>query len=123
MNQAVRSAAPVAVTTPDLSAVKQRQQAAWASGDYAIVGTTLQIVGDREKDFARGRPARKTIGEVTDDAQARARCALELGADLGQHSRDRPRRPDAKLAVCRGDLAVAAWPRPAAQQSDPDEES
>ncbi len=46
MNQAVRSAAPVAVTTPDLSAVKQRQQAAWASGDYAVVGTTLQIVGE-----------------------------------------------------------------------------
>jgi ubiquinone/menaquinone biosynthesis C-methylase UbiE len=46
MNQAVRSAAPVAVATPDLSAVKQRQQAAWASGDYAVVGTTLQIVGE-----------------------------------------------------------------------------
>jgi ubiquinone/menaquinone biosynthesis C-methylase UbiE len=42
----VRSAAPVAVTTPDLSAVKQRQQAAWASGDYAVVGSTLQIVGE-----------------------------------------------------------------------------
>jgi ubiquinone/menaquinone biosynthesis C-methylase UbiE len=46
MNQAVRSAAPVAATTPDLFAVKQRQQAAWASGDYAVVGTTLQIVGE-----------------------------------------------------------------------------
>src|SRR5213075_1461353 len=31
---------------PDLSAVKQRQQGAWSSGDYAIVGTTLQIVGE-----------------------------------------------------------------------------
>jgi ubiquinone/menaquinone biosynthesis C-methylase UbiE len=30
----------------DLAAVKGRQQAAWASGDYAIVGTTLQIVGE-----------------------------------------------------------------------------
>ncbi len=46
MNQTVRSAAPVAVTTPDLSAIKQRQQGAWASGDYAVVGTTLQIVGE-----------------------------------------------------------------------------
>lgn len=33
-------------TTPDLAALKTRQQAAWASGDYAIVGTTLQIVGE-----------------------------------------------------------------------------
>ena len=32
--------------TPDLATVKQRQQAAWSSGDYAIVGTTLQIVGE-----------------------------------------------------------------------------
>lgn len=30
----------------DLSAVKARQQATWSSGDYAIVGTTLQIVGE-----------------------------------------------------------------------------
>jgi hypothetical protein len=32
--------------TPDLVAVKARQQAAWASGDYAVIGTTLQIVGE-----------------------------------------------------------------------------
>ena len=31
---------------PDLGAVKSRQQGAWSSGDYAIVGTTLQIVGE-----------------------------------------------------------------------------
>jgi len=35
-----------APTLPDLSAVKTRQQGAWSSGDYAIVGTTLQIVGE-----------------------------------------------------------------------------
>ena len=33
-------------TLPDLGAVKTRQQGAWSSGDYAIVGTTLQIVGE-----------------------------------------------------------------------------
>src|SRR6185312_12118075 len=27
-------------------AIKQRQQSTWASGDYAIIGTTLQIVGE-----------------------------------------------------------------------------
>jgi len=31
---------------PDLDAVKARQHGAWSSGDYAIVGTTLQIVGE-----------------------------------------------------------------------------
>jgi SAM-dependent methyltransferase len=31
---------------PDLAAIKQKQQATWASGDFAVVGTTLQIVGE-----------------------------------------------------------------------------
>ena len=31
---------------PDFSAVKQKQQAAWSAGDYAVIGTTLQIVGE-----------------------------------------------------------------------------
>ena len=33
-------------TPPDLAAVKARQQATWASGDFAVIGTTLQIVGE-----------------------------------------------------------------------------
>src|SRR5215207_3484358 len=40
----------VQVATPptiDLATIKARQQVAWASGDYAIIGTTLQIVGER----------------------------------------------------------------------------
>src|SRR4051794_36233181 len=31
----------------DLAALKIRQQAAWSSGNYAVVGTTLQIVGEQ----------------------------------------------------------------------------
>jgi len=40
---AVISASPPAV---DLAAVKNKQHLAWSSGDYAVVGTTLQIVGE-----------------------------------------------------------------------------
>jgi ubiquinone/menaquinone biosynthesis C-methylase UbiE len=36
----------VAPATVDLGAVKARQQMAWGSGDYAVIGTTLQIVGE-----------------------------------------------------------------------------
>jgi ubiquinone/menaquinone biosynthesis C-methylase UbiE len=32
--------------TADFKALKARQQAAWSSGDYALIGTTLQIVGE-----------------------------------------------------------------------------
>lgn len=38
------SSAPAAA--PDYASIKQRQQATWGSGDYAVVGTTLQIVGE-----------------------------------------------------------------------------
>jgi ubiquinone/menaquinone biosynthesis C-methylase UbiE len=30
----------------DFAAVKQKQRAAWSAGDYAVIGTTLQIVGE-----------------------------------------------------------------------------
>jgi ubiquinone/menaquinone biosynthesis C-methylase UbiE len=33
--------------TPELTALKGRQQVAWSSGNYAVVGTTLQIVGEQ----------------------------------------------------------------------------
>src|SRR6185312_7121366 len=33
--------------TPDLGALKTRQQTAWTSGDYAIIGATLQLVGEQ----------------------------------------------------------------------------
>jgi SAM-dependent methyltransferase len=35
-----------AMPTPDLAAVKKKQQATWASGDFSVIGTTLQIVGE-----------------------------------------------------------------------------
>ncbi len=38
---------PAAPAGADLVAVKSRQQGAWASGNYAVVGTTLQIVGEK----------------------------------------------------------------------------
>jgi ubiquinone/menaquinone biosynthesis C-methylase UbiE len=44
---AIRSLQPATeLNVPDLRAVKAKQQATWASGDFAVVGTTLQIVGE-----------------------------------------------------------------------------
>jgi len=31
---------------PDFAGIKAKQQATWASGDFAVIGTTLQIVGE-----------------------------------------------------------------------------
>lgn len=46
MTLATATAVAPQPAVPDLATVKIRQQAAWSSGDYAVVGATLQIVGE-----------------------------------------------------------------------------
>jgi ubiquinone/menaquinone biosynthesis C-methylase UbiE len=48
-------------TGPDLKALKAKQQAAWASGDYAIIGTTLQIVGEELAESMDLRAGQKVL--------------------------------------------------------------
>ena len=45
----------------DLKAVKARQQAAWSSGDYAVIGTTLQIVGEQLCETLDVRSGQKVL--------------------------------------------------------------
>jgi ubiquinone/menaquinone biosynthesis C-methylase UbiE len=46
---------------PDFQAIKQRQQATWASGDFSIIGVTLQIVGESLAEAADVRPNERVI--------------------------------------------------------------
>ncbi|CAN7587125.1 class I SAM-dependent methyltransferase [Massilia sp. LjRoot122] len=46
---------------PDYAAIKQRQQATWASGDFAIIGVTLQIVGESLAEAADIRAGERVI--------------------------------------------------------------
>ncbi len=46
MNVATAVHEEIKAVEPDYTAIKTRQQGAWSSGDYGIVGTTLQIVGE-----------------------------------------------------------------------------
>jgi ubiquinone/menaquinone biosynthesis C-methylase UbiE len=47
MNIMATSTATAAIQpAPDFEALKTRQHGAWSSGDYAVVGATLQIVGE-----------------------------------------------------------------------------
>ena len=47
--------------TPDLKAVKTKQQMAWSSGDYAVVGTTIQIVGEQLAEAMDLRAGQKVL--------------------------------------------------------------
>jgi ubiquinone/menaquinone biosynthesis C-methylase UbiE len=54
----LQAAAPL---QPDLAALKARQQGAWSSGDYAVVGTTLQIVGEELCEALDLRPGSEVL--------------------------------------------------------------
>jgi ubiquinone/menaquinone biosynthesis C-methylase UbiE len=51
---------PVAAT-PDLKAIKAKQHVAWSSGNYAIVGATLQIVGEQLAEAMDLRAGQKVL--------------------------------------------------------------
>ncbi len=57
-------------TTPDLAAIKQRQQATWATGDYAVVGTTLQLVGERLCETADVRAGERVLDVAAGNGNA-----------------------------------------------------
>jgi ubiquinone/menaquinone biosynthesis C-methylase UbiE len=64
------AALQTAPVQPDLAAVKTKQQAAWSSGDYAIVGTTLQIVGEDLCEALDLRPGSKVLDVAAGNGNA-----------------------------------------------------
>jgi SAM-dependent methyltransferase len=57
-------------TKPDFNAIKQRQQATWASGDFAIIGTTLQIVGELLAEAADIRAGERVLDVAAGNGNA-----------------------------------------------------
>ncbi len=55
---------------PDLAALKARQQGTWSSGDYAIVGTTLQIVGEQLCEALDLRSGQKVLDVAAGNGNA-----------------------------------------------------
>jgi ubiquinone/menaquinone biosynthesis C-methylase UbiE len=51
--------------TPDLAAVKAKQQRTWSSGDYAIVGATLQIISEELCEAADLHPDQRVLDVAT----------------------------------------------------------
>src|SRR5471032_3483028 len=54
----------------DLAAIKSRQQAAWATGNYAVVGTTLQIVGETLSEGLDLRSGSRVLDVAAGDGNA-----------------------------------------------------
>jgi len=89
---AAKPAAPDTSTIRDLAALKTRQHAAWSSGDYAIVGTTLQIVGEELCEALDIRPGQKVLDVAAGNGNATLAAARESprsSALRSAHSRTR----------------------------------
>lgn len=48
-------------TATDFQTIKMKQQATWASGDFAVIGTTLQIVGEQLAEAADIRAGERVL--------------------------------------------------------------
>jgi SAM-dependent methyltransferase len=64
------TAAARQTSVPDLAAIKQRQQATWASGDFAVIGTTLQIVGETLAEAADVRAGEAVLDVAAGNGNA-----------------------------------------------------
>src|SRR5215468_1765729 len=60
MDQAIR----------DFEAIKTKQQNTWASGDFAVVGTTLQIVGEELAEAADIRAGERVLDVAAGNGNA-----------------------------------------------------
>jgi ubiquinone/menaquinone biosynthesis C-methylase UbiE len=58
------------VASVDLKALKAKQQGAWSSGDYAVVGTTLQIVGEELCEALDLRAGQKVLDVAAGNGNA-----------------------------------------------------
>lgn len=71
MSTSTLATSPVRDTAqPDLAALKTRQQGTWSSGDYAVVGTTLQIVGEQLCESLDVRAGQKVLDVAAGNGNA-----------------------------------------------------
>ena len=57
-------------SSPDMAAIRARQQAVWASGDYTVVARTLQIVAESLCETADLRAGEKVLDVATGTGNA-----------------------------------------------------
>jgi SAM-dependent methyltransferase len=68
-------------TAVDYTAIKARQRDTWASGDYAVIGTTLQIVGESLCEAADVQAGERVLDVAAGNGNA-SLAAARRGADV-----------------------------------------
>jgi ubiquinone/menaquinone biosynthesis C-methylase UbiE len=109
----VTTAAPpqTSPAAPDFAAIKTRQQATWASGDYALIGTTLSIVGESLAEAMDLRAGQTVLDVACGNgaatlAAARRFCkvtGLDYVPSLLRRAEERARADRLDIAFVEGD--------------------
>ncbi|HWX27753.1 MAG TPA: class I SAM-dependent methyltransferase [Steroidobacteraceae bacterium] len=102
----------------DLKAIKSRQQAAWSSGDYAVIGTTLQIVGEELCEALDVRSGQKVLDVAAGNgnaslAAARRWCdvvATDYVPALLERARERARADRLDMEFREADAEALPFP-------------
>jgi SAM-dependent methyltransferase len=120
MNNAVASVSQSSrpAVFADLSALKIRQQAAWASGDYARIGTTLQIVGENLCEALDVRAGQKVLDVAAGNgnaslAAARRWCdvvATDYVPELLDRARERAVAERLRIRFLEADAEALPFP-------------
>lgn len=103
---------------PDLAALKARQHGAWSSGDYAVVGTTLQIVGETLGEALDLRAGQKVLDVAAGNgnvslAAARRWCdviATDYVPTLLDRARERARAERLDIEFREADAEALPFP-------------
>jgi SAM-dependent methyltransferase len=71
---------PAATAPLALEGIKAKQQATWASGDFAVIGTTLQIVGELLAESADIRAGERVLDVAAGNGNATLAAARRFAA-------------------------------------------
>lgn len=108
----------LATPTPDLAAVKQRQQQAWSSGDFAVVASRIVLVAEQLVDTADLRAGWRVLDVATGSGNA-AIAAARLGTEavgidyvpaLLERGRERAAAEGLQVELLEGDAEALPFP-------------
>jgi SAM-dependent methyltransferase len=71
---------PEPIPAPDFAAAKTRSRATWSAGDYAVIGTTLQIVGESLAEAADVRSGERVLDVACGNGNAALAAARRFAS-------------------------------------------
>ncbi|CAA9520952.1 MAG: Methyltransferase type 11 [uncultured Thermomicrobiales bacterium] len=109
---------PIASPAPDLAAIKRKQQQTWATGDYAVVGSTLVVMAEQLCEAVDPRAGQRILDVATGHgnaalAAARRFCevtAIDYVPALLERGRQRAAAEGLEVAFAEGDAENIPFP-------------